>query len=430
MITTRLEENVAEGFPDRGFRAYWSAIGVSQFGTAVSMVTVPLIAVLTIGATPGQMTWLVVLELAPAMLVGIPAAVWSDTLHRRVPLLVGLNVVQAVIMGTIPLLWWLGLLAYAPLLALVALSSLVRGFQSALSSPVLVQIVPREHLVDANGKTNATRSVADIGGPAVGGALMAVLAAPLVILADALSFLLSAALLTRVRTPPATPPAPARATRERPRGTFGEVVRLARVLGRRSGVQALVALTLAQGITQPILALFLVRELHLGPTSIGLLLSLGAVGGVGGGLLVGRVIGRHGPGRTLALGTLVSVCSLLALPFSAPGLSGAAAVVLFELASSLGGTVMVATVFGTLQSAVKDGEVAKVMALAGTFLQVGGLAGSFAGGVLATVFGLRVTTAVAAALMLVLLLPQVVRWYAARWEIDAVSLRPHSVVGP
>ncbi|MEV4091562.1 MFS transporter [Streptosporangium saharense] len=426
MITTRLEENVAEGFPDRGFRAYWSAIGVSQFGTAVSMVTVPLIAVLTIGATPGQMTWLVVLELAPATLVGIPAAAWSDTLHRRVPLLVGLNVVQAVIMGTIPLLWWLGLLAYAPLLALVALSSLVRGFQSALSSPVLVQIVPREHLVDANGRTNATRGVADIGGPAVGGALMAVLAAPLVILADALSFLLSAALLTRVRTPPA----PARATRERTRGTFGEVVRLARALGRRSGVRALVALTLAQGIMQPILALFLVRELHLGPTSIGLLFSLGAVGGIGGGLLVGRLIGRHGPGRTLALGTLVSVCSLLALPFSAPGLSGAAAVVLFELASSLGGTVMVATVFGTLQSAVRDGEVAKVMALAGTFLQVGGLAGSFAGGVLATVFGLRATTAVAAALMLVLLLPQVVRWYAARWEIDAVSLRPHSGVGP
>ncbi|MEU1882596.1 MFS transporter [Streptosporangium sp. NPDC020072] len=417
-VTTRPEGNVAEGFPDRGFKAYWSAIGVSQFGTAVSMVTIPMVAVLTIGATPGQMTWLVVMELAPAMLAGVPAAAWADTLHRRLPPLIGCNVVQALVVGAIPLLWWLGSLNYPALLALVGVSSLVRGLQSALSSPILVQIVPREHLVDANGKTNATRSVADIGGPAAGGMLMAVLAAPLVVLADALSFLLSAALLTRVRTPPPS----GRAPRERSRGTLGEVVRLARALGRRSGVQALATLCVAQGIMQPILVLFLVRELGLGPAPIGLLLGLGAVGGVGGGLLLGRVIGRHGPGRTLALGTAVSMCSLLALPFSAPGVSGAAAVVLFELAGSLGGTVMAATVYGTLQSAAKDGEVAKVMALAGTFLQVGGLVGSFAGGALATAFGLRAAAGTAAALMPLLLLPQLVRWYTARWRIDTATI--------
>ncbi|MFD0891428.1 MFS transporter, partial [Streptosporangium algeriense] len=205
------------------------------------------------------------------------------------------------------------------------------------------------------------------------------------------------------------------------RGTPGEVVRLARALGHRSGVQAMVALCLAQGIMQPILVLFLVRELGLGPAPIGLLLGLGAVGGVGGGLLVGRLIGRHGPGRTLAFGTVVSMCSLLALPFSAPGVSGAAAVVLFELAGSLGGTVMVATVYGTLQGAAQDGEVAKVMTLAGTFLQAGGLAGSFAEGALATAFGLRAATGTAAVLMLLLLLPQLVRWYTARWRIDTAT---------
>lgn len=447
------EPETATGrFPDRSFLAYWSAIGVSQFGTAVSMVTIPLIAVLTVGVTPGQMTWLVAMELAPALLVRIPAAAWSDTLRSRVPLMIGCNVLQALIMGAIPLLWWRGQLGFTTLLPLVAASSLAVGVYSSLSSPVLVQIVPGAHLVDANGKTSATRGVADIGGPAVGGALMAALAAPLVVLVDAASFLLSALLLTRVRVPGETTAhrtprdaagntvretadvhgagaasGTAGAGERRARGgageTVGEVVRLARALARRSGVRAMVAVSFVQGVVQPILALFMVRELGLGPTPIGLLLSLGAVGGIGGGLLVGRILGRYGPGRTLALGAAVSACSLPALPATGAGLSGAAAVVLLELAGSFGGTVMIATVFGALQGAAPEGKVAKVMALAGTFLQVGALAGVLVGGVLGTLTGLRATVAVAAALMLLTLLPQLVRWYAARWEIDTVEVR-------
>ncbi|GAA2845924.1 MFS transporter [Streptosporangium fragile] len=405
-------------FPDGSFLAYWSALGVSQFGTAVSMMAIPLIAAVTIGVTPGQMTWLVAMELAPALLVRIPAAAWSDRLRRRLPLMIACNLAEAVIMGAIPLLWWRGQLSFLTLLPLVAAASLVAGVHSSLSSPVLVQIVPREHLVDANGKTSATRSVADISGPAAGGALMAVLSAPLVVLVDAASFLASALLLTRVRVPEAAGPAGERAAR----GTVRHVVRLAAVLARRSGVQAMVALSCVQGVMQPILTLFMVRELELGPTAIGLLLSLGAVGGIGGGLLAGRVMGRYGPGRTLALGALVSACSPAALPFCGPGLSGAAGVVLFELASSFGGTILIATAFGALQGAAPEGKVATVMALAGTSLQVGALAGVLAGGALGTVAGLRATVAIAAALMILALIPQIVRWYAARWEVDTVPV--------
>ncbi|MEV7010915.1 MFS transporter [Streptosporangium sp. NPDC051022] len=405
-------ETTTGRFPDGSFLAYWSAVGVSQFGSAVSMMAIPLIAAVTLRFSAGQMAWLTAFEILPALLVRVPAAAWSDRLRGRLLPMIGCNVVQAAIMGAIPLLWWQGRLSFPALLFLVAAASLALGVSTSLSPPLLVRIVPKEHLVDANGKTSATRSVADISGPAAAGALMAVLAAPLVVLVDAASFLLSALLLLRVRVPHE----PGGAGEGRARGTAGDIPRLARDLVRRSGVQAMVALSFVQGVVQPILVLFMADELELGKTAIGLLTSLGAVGGVGAGLLVGRVLGRYGPGRTVALGTVASVCSLAVLPFAGPGFSGAASVVVFELASSFGGTIMAATVFGTLQGTAPEGKVARVMALAGTSLQIGALAGISAGGALAELAGLRTAVGVAALLMPLVLLPQVVRRRPARWE--------------
>lgn len=407
-------------FPGRSFLAYWSALGVSQLGSAVSIVTIPLIAAVTLGASPGQMTWLAAMELAPCVLIRVPAAAWADSLRDRVPFMIACNAVQALAIGAIPALWWSGTLTLYTLLPLVGLASLALGVYSSLSSPVLVQIVPAGHLVDANGRTGATRSVADISGPALGSALMSVLALPLVVLIDAVSYVASALLLTQVRAPrqEAVPPG-----RRAARGTAGEVATLAGALVRRSGVQAIATVAFVNGFMQPLLILFLVEDLSLGPSAIGLLLGLGAVGGIGGGLAVGRITGRFGLAATLVAGTAASACSLVLLPFGGPGAFGAAAVVAFELLGSFGGTLMMATTFGMLQSRAAEGTVAKVMALAGTLLQVGALAGVFAGGLLGTLLGLRGAVTVAGALLLITLIPQLARWYATRWAIDPMEIR-------
>ncbi|MEU9890242.1 MFS transporter [Sphaerisporangium sp. NPDC051011] len=415
-------------FPDRGFIAYWSALGVSQLGSAVSMVAVPLIGVVTLGATPGQMTWLAFMELAPCLLVRLPAAAWSDSLRDRVPYMIACNAVQAAVMALIPVLWWAGVLSLATLLPLAGLASLALGVYSSLSSPLLVQIVPAEHLVDANGKTSATRSVADISGPAIGSALMSVVALPLVVLIDAASFVASALLLTRVRPVPAreggAPPGEAGTGRGRAtRGAVRDVCTLGVALVRRSGMRAGCAVAFVNGIMQPVLVLFMVHDLRLAPSAIGLLLGLGAFGGITGGLTVGRIIGRRGGGRTLAIGTVISLCAPALLPFGGPGVTGAATVVAFELCGSFGGTLMIATIFGALQAAAGEGSVAKVMALAGTLLQVATLCGVFVGGLLGTFAGPRGAVATGAALLLVTLVPQLVRWSAARWTIDPMEIR-------
>lgn len=276
----------AAGFPSRSFRAMWAATGVSQAGSAVSMVVIPLIAAATLHASAGQMAWLAAADLAPSMLIQVPAAAWSDRLRRRVPVLAACNLVQAAIVTGIPLLWWAGAFGYPVLLLLAALASLSLGVYASLASPLLVQVVPGEHLVEANGKLSSTRSVAGIAGPAAAGVLLAVVSAPLVVLLDAVSFALSAGLLTRVRARPrAEPEAPASVPAKRDQGAM---IRFAVAVARRPATRAVVAVGFVNGLTQAILVLFLVHDLHLRPSVISLLFAVGAVGGISGGLLAGR----------------------------------------------------------------------------------------------------------------------------------------------
>lgn len=425
-------ETAEPAFPGRDFRALWTATGISQVGSAVSNVVVPLCAAVALNASAAQMTWLAAAELVPSLLIRVPAAAWSDRLRRpRAPLMAWCNLAQTVIMGLIPLLWWAGVLNFWLLLAVAVAASFALGVYSALSSPVLVRIVPKSHLVAANGKLSATRSVADIAGPALGGAILAVLAAPAAVLLDAASFLASATLLTRVRaerTPQAggnsdgkadaAAPQPSKPKQKpAPLGVAGNF-RLALAMARHSGVRAMVSVAFVNGLVQPVLVLFLIRDLHMRASLIGILLAFGAVGGVAGGMLVGRLQERFGPQRTVGLGAIASVASLALLPFAATGLSGMAGLVLLELAGSLGGTLLIATVFGGLQAAAPPDKIAQVMAMAWVLLQAASLAGVAAGGALAAGVGLRWAMAASFAVLAGTLLPQLARWALARWAPD------------
>jgi predicted MFS family arabinose efflux permease len=418
-------------FPNGAFRALWAATGVSQAGSAVSNVAIPLCAAVTLGASAPQMTGLAMIELVPSLLIRMPAAAWSDRLRRpRVPLMSACNLAQAVTMGAVPVLWWTGALTMLMLFALATVASLALGVYSALSNPVLNSIVPKQHLVDATGKLSATRSAADISGPTLGGMLLAVLAAPAVVLVDAVSFLASAVLLIRVHPAEAGARTADRAetaapvSKQQPDTAGAEPVstagswRFAVSLLRRSQVRAVMAVAFIQGLTQPVLVLFLVRGLDMRSSAIGLLLALGAVGGVGGGWQVGGIQRRLGAVRTVALGAAANVAALALLPFAAAGLTGMAGLVLLELGGSFGGTLLIASVFGGLQTAAPRERVARVMAAAMMLLQAAGLAGVPLGGALATLFGLRTTMVAAFGLTVCILGPQLIRWAATGWAPD------------
>ncbi|MFC4009106.1 MFS transporter [Nonomuraea purpurea] len=392
---------------NRNFVAYWTAVGTSQLGSAVNLVVVPLVAVVTLRAGPVEMAWLAVMGTLPVLVIRIPAAMFADRLTNRVPYMIGCNLAQAAIVGAIPLLWWLDALTMPLLLGLQALASAALGVYASLSTPVVVQIVPKERLVDANGKLNTTRSVADISGSAISGGLLAILAVPLVLLVDCVSFLLSALLLRRITLAPREQAEPG----TRPKHDLGA---LARFLAPRSGLQALVLVSLVQGVVETILVLYLVHDLRIAPSLISVLISLGAVGGVCGGLAVGFLLEHVGPAYTMTLSALVMIVSMAGLPFAGPGLTGVAAVVLYQLTCSFAGTVLVSTVFGTLQGEAPGDRVAQVMAMASTCLQIGGLAGAGLGGLLSGWFSLRAMMGIAAVAMLAGLLVQITRWLLGR----------------
>jgi predicted MFS family arabinose efflux permease len=397
----------------RAFAGLWAAVATSQLGSAVTTTLVPLIAAITLDASPAVMSGLVIAGIVPALLVRLPAAAWADSLRASgVGAMVVCNAGQAICVGAVPLLWSLGALTLPVLLAAVALGSLLTGVHAALSTPVLVEVVTPEHLVGANGRLTATRSAADIGGPAIGGLLVSVVAAPLVLLVDSVSFLVSAVLLTGVRSR-LRRPAGAPEHRAADRASRGWPAGLVRRLVARRDLRTVMAVAFVNGTVETVLVLFMVDVLALPPGAIGLLLGLGAVGGVLGGALVGRIVAAVGTARTLTIGAASTAMSLVLLPASTGGATGAAGVVLFELAGSFGGTLLIATVFGTLQRDAPGASVARVMAVSTMALQVAGLAGAAAGGVLGTALGLRGTLAVASALLVLVSLPMLARWRTA-----------------
>jgi predicted MFS family arabinose efflux permease len=297
----------------------------------------------------------------------------------------------------------------------VAVGALLLGAYGSLARPVVVALVPRAHLAEANGRMGAGRGVADVAGSGLAGVLLAVLAAPLVVLVDAASFVASALLLTLVRERPAAPPQrPPRATGD------GGLHRLGGALLRGSGVQVLLVMAFAHGVLEPVTVLYLVRGLRLPAGGIGLLLGLGAVGGVTGGLVVARVLRRWGPGPAFVAGALIVAGSLLVLPVAVPGPSAVASVLILELAGNLGAALLVAVAYGQLQGTAAEGTVARVTALFGTLVQAAAVAGVLLGGLLGTLVGLRATTAVAAGLLLVAVLAQVPRWRRAGWRVERV----------
>jgi predicted MFS family arabinose efflux permease len=377
-------------YPNRSFRAFLTALVASQTGSAVSTLTIPLIAAVSLRASPAQMSLLVAAGTAPAFLIRVPAAAWSDSLVTRVPLMSMCNVVQGLVVGLVPLLWWFDVLTFHLLLGVVVVGSLLTAIYSSLSSPVLVEIVPTDHLISANGRITATRSVADITGPALGSALLALVAAPFVMLTDAVSFLMSALLLTQVRPRPGdacdSRTGGLSKRRSASAGSRGSGAMASELL-RHPGMQVLITVAFVNGVLEPLMVLFLVHDLYLRPSPIGLLLGLGAVGGILGGLLVGRITSRWGPERCLTIGTVSMMGSIALLPLCTPGSTGAAGIVMYELAGSFGGTVAASVVFGAVQAAAPAGGVSRMMALAMVLVQVAAVVGAPVGGILATVVG-------------------------------------------
>ncbi|HEX2863968.1 MAG TPA: MFS transporter, partial [Deinococcales bacterium] len=283
--------------PDRAFSLVWAAQAVSAFGSEISGLALPLFAVQALGAGPVEMGWLGAAGTLPFLLFALPAGAWVDRGRRR-PVLVAADLARAALIASVPLAAAWGVASFAWLWAVTFLAGVGTVFFDVADQSFLPRVVPRDRLVVANARLQATASLAGIAGPGLAGVLVQALSAPLAVLLDALSFLASAALLGTLRVP--EPPGEARAGR----GSLWPEVRegLAVVAGHRA-LRAIVAATatsnLFSGAFGAVFVLFATRSLGLTPAALGFVFAAGSVGGLLGALLAGRVAARLGTGVAL-----------------------------------------------------------------------------------------------------------------------------------
>ncbi|MGW4791729.1 MFS transporter [Nonomuraea sp. NPDC004297] len=303
------------GHPE-DFRRFIWANGFTQVGTQVTIVALPLTAVLTLRADAVQLGLLSAVQTAAFLLIGLPAGVWVDRVRRR-PILVWSDLVRGVALLTVPAAALPGALTLPHLYAVALVLGVGTVFHDVGQMSLLPALVPSERLERANGRLEVVRQLSVLSGPGLGGWMVSVLTAPFALLADAVGYLLSGALLSGIRA--RERPEPGGAGRAEPERGLWRQARAGIAFVLRDPVLVRVALSgavtrVALGVCAVGHPLYLVVELGVDATTYGLLLSASAVGGLAGAPLAARTTLRHGVGATLyGSSALIAVLQLPAL---------------------------------------------------------------------------------------------------------------------
>jgi MFS family permease len=293
-----------------------AAAAVSQAGTQVSLIALPLAAVVVLHASTLQTGLLATAQTASFLLIGLPAGAWIDRLRRR-PVLISTDAARALLVGTVPAAAALGALTMPQLYTVAFAIGLATVLFDVAQMSYVPFLVTETRLVAANSRLEAVEYGAFTSGPALGGLLVQVLTAPFAIVTDAFSYISSALLISaiRVREPP---PSPAWG-----RGLQQEIWDGVMFVTRQPLLRAVMTagslLMLFETAWTSIQAVFLVRELGLPATMYGLLLAAGAAGGLAGALCASPVIRRFGASRVVRVMLAMTTPTMLVMPLSQAG---------------------------------------------------------------------------------------------------------------
>jgi MFS family permease len=274
----------------RDFRCLWGGEAISDLGSAVSGVVLPLVAVVYLHTGAFAVGALAAAEWVPWLLIGLPAGVWVDRSRRRV-LMLGCDIVRVIAIGSVPLAAAAGGLTLGQLYAVALVTGLATVIFQVAYQAYLPVLVDGPELAEANAKTQGTRAVAEVAGPGLAGLLVHLFRAPFALIADAASYLVSAMALACIRTQE-PPPQPA------PRNLRREIAEGARYV---RADPLLRVMTIAPALANffftgfaAIEVLFLVRGVHLAPSTVAVLIGVVGLGSVLGAAIarpVGRAIG-------------------------------------------------------------------------------------------------------------------------------------------
>lgn len=372
---------------DRDFVRLWLAQSVSAFGSRITREGLPIAAILTLGATAPQVGLLAALSYGPALVVGLAAGGFVDRSKRR-GLMMGADLLRAVVLASLPIAALLHMLSLPHLYVAAALVGAASVLFEIADHAYLPGLVAREDLVAANSSLTATESVAEIAGPALAGTLFQILAAPIAIALNAVTYLVSALFLAGIRKAEPTP-------EPEPHARWTDDVALGFTAAwRHPLVRPILLMTSAQSLAGGVFGatymLFCLKVVGLGPALLGVAIAMGGVGALAGSVLAGWLSRRFGVGPSiLGAQALFGVVGVLIAVTPAEPKSGLAFLMVSQF---LGDAVAVAAMIlgGSLRQTVLPPEV--LGRVGATFKAAGGgfaIVGALAGGLLGEALGIR-----------------------------------------
>ncbi len=376
------------------FLKLWAGESVSVFGSQVTVLAVPTVAILILHAGPFQVGILSALEFLAFPTLGLVAGVYADRLRRR-PIMIVCDIGRGLALGSIPVAFLLNLLTLEQLYFVALLTGIFTVFFDVSYQSYLPALVERPNLIEGNTKLEITRSTAQVAGPAVAGFLIQWIGGAKAVAVDALSFLLSAIALASIKKPE---PEPKPSTASGTSGFIPEMREGIEVVFRNPILWRIAACTATTNLGSNMVfgAVFLVfayRQLHLSAGVVGVVFALSSVGALAGAFLAGWVARKLGIGPTLGVMVIVGGLALLATPIA---LVGAPAVILATTGFIEGLTIPIYNInqVSLRQAITPDRVQGRMNATMRTIVWGTIPLGAFIGGILGTSIGLVQTIAI------------------------------------
>jgi MFS family permease len=301
------------------FLKLWTGQTVSRFGSQITLLAVPTLAILTLKATPLQVGLLTTLEYLPFPVLGLFAGVYADRWRRR-PIMITADIARAVILASIPIAFELRHLTLLQLYAVALSTGVFTVFFDISDQSYLPALVDRTDLVEGNTKLTISYSTATLAGPAVAGFLIELVGAALAVAVDAASFVVSAVAIWSIRKPERAPMPVSAGGR---RGLWTEMREGLHVVFGNSILWHIAGCTATSNLgSNMVFAVFLIfayRHLHLTPGVIGVVFGISSFGSLVGALVARRMAQLLGVGRALASSTTLLSLGMLCTPLAQLG---------------------------------------------------------------------------------------------------------------
>ncbi|GGE97493.1 MFS transporter [Mycetocola zhadangensis] len=402
---------------NRDFRLLLIGQTTSQLGAQVSGVAIPLLAVLTLDASPIELGLVTASSTLAFALIGLPAGAWLDR-WRKLPVLVASDLIRALLLVTIPLAALFGVLTIIQLVIVALLTGFARVFFDVGYQSYLPSVMGKERILAGNSFMEAIRASGQVVGPGLGGGLVALVGGASVVLLQSVTFVVSAVCLIGIRTREA--PVPAHPDRPR---LWTQIVEGLAFVARNRILRA-TALASAAGnfsfaISSAVTFIFLSRTLDLSPLAIGLIVAAGSVSAIVGAAFTPVLSRRVGSVRVIWLALVATGPLAVLTPLAQPGWS-ALLVVVAMAAGELGQIVYAVTNVSLRQRLCPDDMLSRVNATMRVLIMGLFPLGALVGGMLGELIGLRGTLWVAGGLILLSPIP-LIRTFGNTRDIESLA---------